>query len=62
MFRLLHLIDGGDLSLKFVGSSGREVHLTEGGLGELAGWYMGSPGWRAMFSAERFEDNLADLV
>jgi hypothetical protein len=38
------------------------VELTEDGLGELAGWYMGSGGWRAMFSRERFVDDFADLA
>jgi len=40
---------------------GREVDLTEEGLGELSGWYMGSGGWRAMFSKERYEDDFADM-
>jgi hypothetical protein len=42
-------------------TSGREVDLTEEGKGELAGWYEGSGGWRAMFAEERYVDDYADL-
>jgi hypothetical protein len=62
MFWLLHAIDEGTLRLKFVSSSGREIELTEEGESELAGWYMGSGGWRAMFSEERYVDDFADLA
>jgi hypothetical protein len=58
---MLRAIDEGALRLKFVASSGREIDLTEEGLGELVGWYMGSGGWRAMFSEERYIDDFADL-
>lgn len=61
VFNLLRAIDEGVLRLKFVCSSGREVDLTEEGLGELAGWYMGSGGWRAMFSGERNVDDFSDM-
>src|SRR6185503_7758683 len=60
MFCLLYAIDQGELRLKFVSDSGREVDLTEEGRGELAGWYMGSGGWRAMFSEQRYVDDFAD--
>lgn len=62
VFCLLHAIDQGELPLRFVSSSGRAIDLTEEGQGELAGWYMGSGGWRAMFSQERFVDDFADLA
>lgn len=61
VFCLLQAIDQGLLCLKFVSSSGREIDLTEEGAGELSGWYMGSGGWRSMFSSERFVDDFADL-
>jgi hypothetical protein len=61
VFALLSAIDQGLLNLKFVSSSGREVDLSEEGEGELAGWYMASGGWRAMFSEERFVDDFADM-
>lgn len=61
VFSVLQSIDQGLLRLKYVSSSGREVDLTEEGQGELSGWYMGSGGWRAMYSAERFVDDFADL-
>lgn len=60
VFAILRAIDQGMLRLKYVASSGREIDLTEEGLGELGGWYMSTGGWRAMFSAERFTDDLAD--
>lgn len=60
VFCVLQAIDEGSLRLKFVSSSGREVDLAEEGHGELSGWYMGSGGWRAMFSEERFVDDFAD--
>lgn len=61
VFGVLRAIDQGLLRLKYVSSSGREVDLTEKGNGELSGWYMGKGGWRAMYSAERFVDDFADL-
>ena len=61
VFSLLQAIDQGALRLKFVSGGGREIDLTEEGLGELSGWYMGSGGWRAMFSEERYVDDFADL-
>lgn len=62
IFSLLHAIDDGLIRMKFVSSSGREVDLTQEGLGELAGWYMGSGGWRALYAEERFVDDFADLT
>lgn len=61
VFSILHAIDQGLLRLKYVSSNGREIDLTEEGLGELSGWYMGSGGWRAMYSAERHVDDFSDL-
>lgn len=62
IFSLLNAIDQGLLRMKFITSTGREVDLADEGLCELAGWYMGSGGWRAMFSGERFVDDFADLA
>lgn len=62
VFHLLQAIDQGVLRLKFIASTGREVDLTEEGLGELSGWYMTTGGWRAMFSEERFVDDFADMA
>jgi hypothetical protein len=58
IFRLLYAIDEGLLPLKFVGSNGKEIDLVEDGMSELAGWYMGSEGWRAMFSEQRWVDDV----
>lgn len=61
VFSVLQAIDQGLLRLKYVSRSGREIDLTEEGLGELSGWYMGSGGWRAMYSQERYVDDFSDL-
>jgi hypothetical protein len=62
LFYLLLAIDQEVLSLSFVASNGKIVSLPADGLGELGGWYMGSGGWRAMYSKERFVDDFADLT
>jgi hypothetical protein len=62
LFRLLDAIDNGLLKLQFGHSGERVVDLTEEGDSEMAGWYMGSGGWRAMYSKERFVDDFADLA
>lgn len=59
---LLQAIDQGLLRLSFTTSNGETVDLSEEGLGELSGWYMGSGGWRAMYSKERFVDDFEDLA
>ena len=61
-FSLLRAIHEGTLQLKFVSSSGKVVDLADEGLGELAGWFMGSGGWRAMFAEERFVDDFAGVA
>jgi hypothetical protein len=58
---LLIAIDQGLLHVKVVASDGKEIDLTTEGNGELCGWYMGTDGWRHMFSTERFVDDCADL-
>jgi len=60
IFFLLRAIDQQVLQQSFTAPNGKTINLPEGGLGELGGWYMGSPGWREMYSAERFADDLAD--
>lgn len=61
IFYLLDAIDNGNLKLAFTASNGTVVDLTEQGLGELAGWYMGTEGWREKYSKERFVDDFSDL-
>jgi hypothetical protein len=56
VFHILRAIDQGLLQLSFTASNGKVVDLPSDGLGELAGWYMGSGGWRAMYSHERLVD------
>ena len=58
---VLYAVDDGLLKISFSRSSGKVVDLNSEGLGELAGWYTGSDGWRAMYTKERFVDYVADL-
>jgi len=62
VFHLLQAVDQGLLRITFVASNGKTVDLAQEGLGELSGWYMGSGGWRAMYSEERFADDFSDLA
>lgn len=62
VFHLLQAIDQGILRVAFVASNGKAVDLSTDGLGELSGWYMGTGGWRAMYSKQRFVDDFADLA
>jgi len=61
VFQLLRALDQGLLKLSFTSSDGNIVDLSEDGLGELGGWYMGIPGWRSTYSEERFVDDFSDL-
>ena len=54
-------IDEEHLRLSYTASNGKVVNLPEDGLAELAGWYIGSDGWRAKYSKERFVDDFSDL-
>ena len=60
IFYLLRAIDDGLLPMSFIGSNAKKVDLSKDGLGELSGWYMGSDGWRTMYSQERFVDDSSD--
>jgi hypothetical protein len=62
IFALLRAIDEGGLRLKFVSAAGSEVDLTAEGMSELAGWYVGSGGWRAQFARERYVDDFKNLT
>lgn len=61
IFSLLQAVDQGILALSYTGENGETVNLHQDGLGELSGWYMGTGGWRAQYSQERFVDDFADL-
>jgi|LSQX01.2.fsa_nt_gb hypothetical protein len=59
---LLLAVDSGRLCIVFRASNGNLVDLNKEGLGELAGWYMGSSdGWRAQYSQQRFVDDFEGL-
>jgi len=60
LFFLLNAIDDGSLALKYTASNGMTVDLTIEGLRELAGCYLGSDGWRATYSHERFVEDFPD--
>jgi hypothetical protein len=62
LFAFLQSIDQGILNLSFNAKNGKQINLPEEGLGELSGWYMGSGGWRAQYSQERFVDDFSDLT
>jgi hypothetical protein len=62
IFYLLQAIDEGLLRLAFTASNGKVVDLTAQRHSELSGWYAGTGGWRAMYSKERFVDDLSDLA
>jgi hypothetical protein len=62
LFSLLHAIDTGAINLVFVSRSGKEIVLSEQGHGELAGWYMGSDGWRRKYSKERYYDDSSGMT
>jgi hypothetical protein len=60
IFHLLQAIDQQLLDVLYRGRDANVVALADEGLGELSGWYMGSEGWRRMFSKERFNDPFDD--
>jgi hypothetical protein len=61
LFELLSAGDNDELGLGWRRSDGSLVSLEELGSGELAGWLMGSGGWQAQFSSQRFFDPFGDL-
>lgn len=58
---LLVAIDQGLIEISFRDLSGALLDLSEAGHGELAGWYMGSDGWRSRFSNERYVDDFDNV-
>jgi len=61
LFELLSAGDHDEIDLGWRRSDGSCVSLEELGSGELGGWLMGSGGWRAQFSTQRFFDPFGDL-
>jgi len=62
IYRLLSAIDDGSLPISIRTAEGELIDLHQIGKGELAGWYLGSGGWRAVYSEERFADDFSDLT
>ena len=61
LFELLNAVDNGEFPLAWRQSDGSLVGLDHLGLGEMAGWLMGSPGWRHQYSSQRFFDPLQHI-
>jgi hypothetical protein len=61
LFELLDAGDNDELALAWRRSDGSWASLEELGSGDLARWFMGSGGWRARFSSQRFSDPFSDL-
>jgi hypothetical protein len=53
VFYLLNAIDNGEIRLLYTAENGKVIDLTKDGIGELAGWYIGSDGWRQDYSRQR---------
>jgi hypothetical protein len=62
IFYLLRAIDQGVLRISYTNEAGESVDLTEVGMGEMSGWYMGSGGWRSQYSEQRYVDDFADIA
>jgi len=62
IFHFLNALDQGVLRLEFLTAAHNKLDLTKDGLSELAGFYMGSGGWRSTYSKERFVDDFKDLA
>lgn len=60
LFYLLHAIDSDILHISFTADNGKQVDLTEEGIGELAGWFAGND-WKSKYSKQRFIDDFKDL-
>jgi hypothetical protein len=61
LFHFLNAVDNGELCLAWLAADGSAQPLSEIGKGEMAGWLMGSPGWRHAYSSARFDDPFKDL-
>jgi hypothetical protein len=61
LFELLDAADNGELNLAWRNADGSCVALHDLGSQEMAGWLVGSGGWRERFSQQRFYDPAGDL-
>ena len=60
IFAFLRAIDQGLLPLSYVTENGETVDLVKEGRGQLAAMYMANDGWRAKYSKERINENVAN--
>ncbi len=60
IYAFLRAIDQGLLPLSYVSENGETVDLVKEGRGELAARYMAKDGWRAKYSKERINEDVAD--
>jgi hypothetical protein len=61
LFELLNAADNHELPLAWQEPDGSCLPLDELGMQEMAGWLMGSDGWRRRFSTQRFHDPAGNL-
>jgi hypothetical protein len=57
LFQLLHALDSGDLPLAWQRQDGSYADLYDLGRSEMAGWLMGTDGWRETYSQEPIVDH-----
>jgi hypothetical protein len=62
LFELLNALDNGELPLAWRSIEGDALGLDQLGRREMAGWLIGSPGWRHEHSSQRFHDPQAHLL
>ena len=60
IYAFLRAIDQGLLRLSYVSENGETVDLVKEGRGELAARYMAADGWRAKYSKERINEDVAE--
>jgi hypothetical protein len=61
LFELLEASDNDELPLAWRLEDGSFVSLTDFGSAEMAGWLVGSRGWRSAFSTQRYFNPFRDL-
>jgi hypothetical protein len=60
LFEFLNALDQGDMELFWRRDDGSQVDLYDLGKSEMAGWFLAHDGWRARYSAHRFDNPAAE--